>query len=255
MNSLILLITFFILSKEDKRCKIISKITEQKGQLANFKDFCVYFDTSVFDKFQEIIIEAFTDRGFFREKILYYEETSEEPTIGSYITLSKTQSYFDSGSHSIDSYSSRVYYHFKKPETTEKYLIVACPEFFGSMGGISIFTEMSSLAISLIVIGCIIFVGIIVVIIIIICLVRRKRRRLFFDNIYNNTTGNDNSFPVGNYYPNVGDISKPINDDNSSSNNYPPINDDLPPPPSTDYPTYKYTPNSSIYANSSVNKK
>ena len=144
---------------------------------------------------------------------------------------------------------SSFYYHFKKPETTERYLLVSCPVFHTSRYcGISFFIEMSSLAISLIVIGSIIFV-VAIVTIIIICLVKRKKKRslIFHFNNDHSSLGNDFSSSTDDYSSPDKEYSKPINDNSSSISDYPPPVDDLPPPTSTDYPTNKYTPNSSIY--------
>ena len=243
MNPLLLLIIFFIFSKEDKKCKIISKITEKSEQDRMYYDYCVYIDTNEFNNFEDIIIEANVDGGVINERFLYYGETSDEPIKDSYVTLTKTQTYFEWRMGKKIYFLSNTNYYFKKPETIERYLVVACPEFVMSTCccEISFFIEMSSLAISLIVIGSIIFVAVIVIIIII-CLVKRKKKKsLLFHS------DNDFSSLTDDYSSSDKEDSKPINDNSSSINDNLPNFDDLPPPPSTDYPTNKYTPNSSIY--------
>ena len=249
MKPLLLLIIFFILSKEDKNCRIISKITEESGQDRMYYDYCVYIDTDEFNNFEEIIIEA-NVRSVLIENFLYYGETPDEPIKDSYVKLTKTQKHFKWGGSNKGPFRPSYYYHFKKPETTERYLLVSCPQFISSTCccEISFFIEMSSWAISLIVIGSIIF-GVAIVIIIIICLVKRKKKRILLPH-----SNNDHSAP-GNDYPTLTDDysspdkenSKPINDNSSSYiNDYPPNVEDLP-PPSTDCLSNKYTPNSSIY--------
>ena len=94
MKPLLLLIIFFILSKEDKNCRIISKITEESGQDRMYYDYCVYIDTDEFNTFEEIFIETIVRSEILIENFLYYGETPDEPIKDSYVKLTKTQKHF-----------------------------------------------------------------------------------------------------------------------------------------------------------------
>ena len=249
MNRLLILIIFFILSQEDRRCRIIAKITEESGQGDIYSDRCVYIDTNEYNNFEAIIIETCVKYDQITKDFLYYGETPDEPIKNSYVTLTNTQTKFKGRVDNIGSSDFIEYYYFKMPKTTERYLLVTCPDtFFHTRCEISYSIEMSSLAISLIVIGSIIFV-VAIVTIIIICLVKRKKKRslIFLSNNDHSSLGNDFSSSTDDYSSPDKEYSKPINDNSSSINDNLPQVDDLPPPPSTDYPSNKYTPNSSIY--------
>ena len=86
------ILILFNLSREDKICLIVGKETENTGHSSHKNNFCVYLDLNEFNNtFEEIIIETYVHSGHFNEDFMYYGETSEEPIIDSYVTLTNTQ--------------------------------------------------------------------------------------------------------------------------------------------------------------------
>ena len=143
MNRLLILIIFFILSQEDRRCRIIAKITEESGQGDIYSDRCVYIDTNEYNNFEAIIIETCVKYDQITKDFLYYGETPDEPIKNSYVTLTNTQTKFKGRVDNIGSSDFIEYYYFKMPKTTERYLLVTCPDtFFHTRCEISYSIEM-----------------------------------------------------------------------------------------------------------------
>lgn len=231
MKLIFLLISIlFNLSREDKKCKIIGKETENSGYILNNNNYCVYLDSNEFNAFEEVILDIYIHNGHFNEDFMYYGETFIEPIKDSYVTLTKTQVNFDyhdcSKCYPINYFS----YLFKKPKTTQRYLIMSCPSFAGIDCGIDITTRLSPLSIALIVIGAFIFIS--GVIILIVFLIRRKKNKKLFLLPAKDFPTNGNDKPIT--YN-----DKPIStkDKFNFENNYPPplINDGE--PAVIDYPS------------------
>ena len=88
----------------------------------------IYIDTTEFNTFEQVTLAAFVYKGdHFNEDFIYYGETSEEPIESSYVTLTNTQSNFEY-KNCLNCYDANYFsYFFKKPKTTERYLIMAAP--------------------------------------------------------------------------------------------------------------------------------
>ena len=219
----------FNFSREDKKCKIIGKETENSGHAFNNNNYCVYLDTNEFNVFEEVILDIYVHNGHFNEDFMYYGETFIEPIKDSYVTLTKTQVNFDYHDCS-KCYSNYFSYFFKKPKITQRYLIMSCPSFKGIDCGIDITTRLSSLSIALIVIGAVIFIS--GIIILIVFLIKRKKKKKLlllptkdYPSTINESTITDNIKPAS------------TNDKSNFENNYPPppVNESA--PGSTDFPS------------------
>ena len=219
----------FNFSREDKKCKIIGKETENSGYAFKNNNYCVYLDTNEFNAFEEVILDIYVHSGHFNEDFMYYGETFIEPNIDSYVTLTKTQVNFDYHDCS-KCYSNYFSYFFKKPKITQRYLIMSCPSFTGINAGIDITTRLSPLSIALIVIGAIVFIS--GIIILIVFLIKRKKKKKLlllptkdYPSTINESTITENSKPIS------------ANDKSNFENNYPPplVNESA--PGITDYPS------------------
>ena len=219
----------FNFSREDKKCKIIGKETENSGYAFNNNNYCSYLDTNEFNAFEEVILDIYVHSGHFNEDFMYYGETFIEPIKDSYVTLTKTQVNFDYHDCS-KCYSNYFSYFFKKPKITQRYLIMSCPSFKGIDCGIDITTRLSPLSIALIVIGAIVFIS--GIIILIVFLIKRKKKKKLlllptkdYPSTINESTITENSKPTS------------ANDKTSFENNYPPppVNESA--PGITDYPS------------------
>ena len=203
MKLIFVLILCFLNLSLEKQCQIINYISESKYETSYSNGKGVYIDTYDFDGDDYIGIYVTVYNGYFQEYGVYYESDDTYPTIGTSLDVNKYESSYASSYSS--SYYSYYYYHniydyytsyFKIAKPSERYLLIAIPEFYGSYVEIGYSNGFSVWAIVLIVIlVVIIIVGVIIGIIF---FIRRKAR-----NAYIPPPANPGYYPPTNAYANT----------------------------------------------------
>ena len=193
----LLVLSFFYLS-ESVQFHVQDYITKDKSfsssYISNF--FCVYLDTNEFDAdVDEIRIYATVyDGNFYKDAVMYYEETDITPIRGTNVNLTSYKiSYESSYSGFENSYHYSEYTkYFYIPRKHGRYLYISFPNYIAYSIEIGVSHGLPIWAIVLIVFGVIIVIGIIIVAFI--CF-RRKRN----PNYYSPTTNNVFQPPVATY--------------------------------------------------------
>jgi len=199
----LLILGFLKLSLEDKQCEIFDYISKSRYTTSYNNGRGVYIDTSEFDGDDDIGIYVTVYDGYFKEFNIYYGSTSSKPQMGitpilSYYESSYSSSY--SGYYTYDYYYT-YYYHYtsyyKIPKPSERYLLIAIPDFIGSYVEIGHSTGFPVWAIAVIVVVVIIII--IAAVVIIIYYIRRRAR---IANTYVAPASNPGYYPPMNAYAN-----------------------------------------------------
>ena len=168
----------------EKQCEIYNYISKTSYVTSYSNGRGVYIDTYDFDGDDYIGIYVTVYNGYFQEYGIYYDDDNTSPTKGTTLDLNKYESSYAS-SYSNSYYSS--YYHhyiydsytsyFKISKPSNRYLIIAIPDFYGSSVEIGYSNGFPVWAIVLIVIVVVIII--VGVIIGIIFYIRRKARNAY----------------------------------------------------------------------------
>ena len=136
MKLIFFLIVGLLNLSEGNDYKVLGRLSKKENQETSKNDYCVYIDTSEFEKDDTISIKIAVYRGKFDDSTLYYEYTDTEPIAEEYAKADRQKSPDSHDFEGQELWGFTIYYNYyanlyKVPKSTERYLIVGIPQFSG----------------------------------------------------------------------------------------------------------------------------
>jgi len=138
MKLIFFLILILLNLSEGKDYKVLGRLSKKENQETSKNYYCVYIDTSEFEKDDKISIKITVYSGSFDDSTLYYGYSDTEPIVEEYAKADRQKSPDSHDCQEQEAWGFTIYYYYytnlyKVPKSSERYLIVGIPEFSGHL--------------------------------------------------------------------------------------------------------------------------